>query len=406
MGPTKESPHPMPAITLGHTPSSKSRKGPANRTPQTIQRRKRLDKSEQLLTKEREVAQVLVDMSETAQPSTSQHKDSQQHSTITPGIKCDSCGNGISKTTRTQISRENIRHEVTISDENCFRYNGVPTIATLMFLFKWLEPFAVFQVSREGNGTTKRRLRKRKLSLLEEFLLTLIRIRRGYDTRLMAFLFGISQSQVCRIFNAWIRFLNKCVSPLIIWPGREEVLANLPDSFKMYPRTRCIIDCTEYFVEKPFRPAAQRQTWSMYKHNNTFKQLVGIMPSGAFTFLSKVYSGSVSDLQIVKKSNFLDKVEEGDDIMADREFNIRHLLLEKKATLNIPAFTHGKNLSQKAVNRSKKIARVRIHVERAIRRLKTFRILSGIIPIALRHNIDELVTIAAFLCNLQPPLVR
>ena len=100
----------------------------------------------------------------------------------------------------------------------------------------------------------------------------------------------------------------------------------------MYPRTRCIIGCTEYFVEKPLRPAAQRQTWSIYKHSDTFKQLVGIMPSGAFTFLSKVYSGSVSDLQIVKKSNFLDKVEEGHDIMADWGFNIRHLLLEKKAT--------------------------------------------------------------------------
>ena len=365
-----------------------------------------MNKSEQMLKKEREVAQALVNMSETAQPSTSQDIDSQQHPSITSHIKCDSCGNSISKTTSARIVRENIKHEVTKSDENCFRYTGVPSIVTLMFLFKWLEPFAVFQLSGERNGTTKRRLRKRKLSLLEEFFLTLIRIRRGYDTRHMGFLFGISQSQVCRIFTAWIMFLNKCLSPLIIWPGREEVLANLPDSFKTYPRTRCIIDCTEYFVEKPFRPTAQRQTWSTYKHSNTFKQLVGIMPSGAFTFLSKVYSGSVSDLQIVKKSNFLDKVEEGDDIMADRGFNIRHLLLEKKATLNIPAFTHGKNLSKKAVNRSKKIARVRIHVERAIRRLKTFRILSGVIPITLRHNIDELVTIAAFLCNLQPPLVQ
>ena len=71
----------MPAITRGNTPSSKSRKGPANRTPQTTKKRKRLDKSEQLLKKEREVAQVLVDMSETAQPSTSQDIDSQQHST-------------------------------------------------------------------------------------------------------------------------------------------------------------------------------------------------------------------------------------------------------------------------------------------------------------------------------------
>ena len=40
-------------------------------------------------------------------------------------------------------------------------------------------------------------------------------------------------------------------------------------------------------MEKPSRPAAQRQTWSAYKHSNTIKTLIGIMPSGAITFLSE-----------------------------------------------------------------------------------------------------------------------
>jgi len=43
--------------------------------------------------------------------------------------------------------------------------------------------------------------------------------------------------------------------------------------------------------------------------------------------------------------------------------------------LNIPAFTHGKVLSHKAVRRSRKIASVRIHVERAIRRMKVLLIM-------------------------------
>ena len=72
--------------------------------------------------------------------------------------------------------------------------------------------------------------------------------------------------------------------------------------------------------------------------------------------MSKVYSGSVSDVAIVKASKFIDSVEQGDDIMADRGFNVRHLLLPKKATLNIPPFTHGKVLSSKAVKRSRQIA--------------------------------------------------
>ena len=92
-----------------------------------------------------------------------------------------------------------------------------------------------------------------------------------------------------------------------------------------------------------------------YKHANTFKQLVAIFPTGAITFVSNLYSGSISDVSIVKESKFIDLVEPGDDIMADRGFNIRHLLLPKKATLNIPAFSHGKTLSRRAVCKSRKM---------------------------------------------------
>ena len=85
--------------------------------------------------------------------------------------------------------------------------------------------------------------------------------------------------------------------------------------------------------------------------------------------------------------------------MADRGFNIRHLVLPKGATLNIPSFTYGKRLKTKAIKRSRKLARVRIHVERAIRRMKTFRILSGVIPIRLRFQLNQIITIVTVLCN-------
>ena len=132
--------------------------------------------------------------------------------------------------------------------------------------------------------------------------------------------------------------------------------------------------------------------------------LVGIMPTGTITFLSKLYPGSVSDLVIVRLSGFVDKVQAGDDIMADRGFNIRHILLPKKATLNMPAFSHGPNLSAKAARKSRKIASVRIHVERAIRQMKTFKLISGIIPIKMRYSINQVCTVVAVLSNLQARL--
>ena len=191
---------------------------------------------------------------------------------------------------------------------------------------------------------------------------------------------------------------------MLTWPSKDVIKDNLPSSFSKYPNTRAIIDCTEYFVQKPIKPVAQKLTWSNYKHSNTFKQLIAISPTGTITFVSNLYSGSISDASIVKESKFIDLVEPGDDVMADRGFNIRHLLLPKRATLNIPAFSHGKQLSKKAVSKSRKIASVRIHVERAIRRMKTFKILSGIIPIKLRFLLPQITTIVAVLCNLQPGL--
>ena len=248
-------------------------------------------------------------------------------------------------------------------------------------------------------------LSRTKLSLFQEYLLTLVKIRRNNDHKHLAYLFAVSQAHITRVFIAWINLLHQCFEDLLPYPSQEIVKGNLPCTFKMYPKTRCILDCTEFHVEKPFRPGAQRATWSSYKHSNTLKLLVGIMPSGAITYRSQLYGGSISDVHIVKKSGYLDLVEKGDDIMADKGFPIRHLLIPRRATLNLPAFSHkGQSLTKKALHKSRTIARTRIHVERAIGRMKSFRILSGTIPIKLRYLLNQIITVVCVLCNLQKRL--
>ena len=93
---------------------------------------------------------------------------------------------------------------------------------------------------------------------------------------------------------------------------------------------------------------------------------------------------SISDRKTVELSGFLDKDELGDDVMADRGFIIRDLVTLQRATLNIPPFAMGKQLSSRAVTKTRRIASARIHVENAIGRLKSFKILhlpSGLQPI-------------------------
>ena len=109
----------------------------------------------------------------------------------------------------------------------------------------------------------------------------------------------------------------------------------MPISFSKYPGTRLIIDCTEFLIDKPSSSSAQKATWSDYKRHNTVKLLVGITPSGAFSFIFKLWSGSASDRWVTQESGVIDFLEEGDQGMADRGFTMRSS--DKKGVkLNMP----------------------------------------------------------------------
>ena len=190
---------------------------------------------------------------------------------------------------------------------------------------------------------------------------------------------------------------------LIKWPSKQQVQKHMPRSFKTaYPKTRAIIDCTEFFFQHPRSPTAQASTYSTYKSKNTGKCLLAISPSGTFTFVSDIYGGNVSDRFITEQSGFLDLVEEGDHIMADRGFTIRDLLTKKKATLNMPPFTRKcswgkkKRLNVNEIKQTRFIAKLRIHVERAIQRLKQFKLIGNLMPWSLKPLMNQMVKVSAF----------
>ncbi|CAB4042641.1 Hypothetical predicted protein [Paramuricea clavata] len=78
--------------------------------------------------------------------------------------------------------------------------------------------------------------------------------------------------------------------------------------------------------------------FSNYKHHTTFKGLIGISPGGAVTFISQLYTGSISDREIVIRSGFLKLPFQNDDsVMADKGFKIEDVL-PIGVLLNIPPF--------------------------------------------------------------------
>ena len=70
-------------------------------------------------------------------------------------------------------------------------------------------------------------------------------------------------------------------------------------------------------------------TFSSHKNDNTYKALIGISPSGAITFVSKLFPGSISDKQLTCKSGILDLLEPGNSVMADKGFDIEEYLIPR-----------------------------------------------------------------------------
>ena len=121
---------------------------------------------------------------------------------------------------------------------------------------------------------------------------------------------------------------------------------------------------------------------------------------------SLIFTLGQCDRAITIRSGLIEKLEPTDDLMADRGFNLRDLVTKRNATLNIRPFAKGKQLSTTACTKTIRIASLRIHVERAIQRMKKFRLLQGVIPISIAAVANHTVFVCAALCNLLKPLVK
>lgn len=224
-------------------------------------------------------------------------------------------------------------------------YTSFPDYDTLLHFYRTILESDVKVMRQWRSGESKESYaeektgRSHKLSLLEQLFLMLVRLHLGLLEFDLANRFGISQSSVSRITATWLNLLFHSLKTLEHYPPWHIVKKYMPESFKdQYPNTRLIIDAMEFGIERPSSLVSQAATFSAYKNKNTVKVLIGIIPSGAIVFVSLMYEGSISDKKLVECSNLLDLLEVGDEIMADKGFDIQDLLAPLGVKLNIPPF--------------------------------------------------------------------
>ncbi|CAN8010990.1 unnamed protein product [Ixodes pacificus] len=282
-------------------------------------------------------------------------------------------------------------------------YTGLPSFALLLGLFQLLQ------------GSV-RHSERNSLSKFQEMIVFLVRLRLNLPLQDLAYRFQVSQSTITRIVDKWLDAAYLKLPKAVKWPGRDVLRKSMPMAFRRTFGTRVavILDCFEVFIDRPSSLHARALTWSSYKHHNTVKYLIGIAPQGKITFISKGWGGRTSDKHLTEQCGVLDNLLPGDSVLADRGFTISDAVSVHCARLEIPAFTRGKaQLAPCAVEATRNLANVRIHVERVIGLVRRkYRILKSTIPVELlvvrsgnATGLDKIVAVCAALTNMSPSVV-
>jgi hypothetical protein len=282
------------------------------------------------------------------------------------------------------------------NDKKCLFYTGLHV--------------KVFKVLEELCSTIKfeyyDKKRVEKISLTDQILLTLIKLRLNLTYNDLGWRFGVSDTTAFRIVCTFLPVLHKIVYQSIMdeIPSRRKNSLSLPSVFSFHTSCRVVLDCTEMSCEAPKRMDHQRSTWSSYKHYNTLKVLLGVAPNAAVVYCSPAYPGCTADKEIVEHCGILKHLVAGDMILADKGFLISDII-PPGVSVNIPPFLSCPQFTPSEKVRTRSIAKARIHVERANARLKNFRIVDYF-PTSLFIRASMIIQTCAGLINFQNPLLR
>jgi hypothetical protein len=248
------------------------------------------------------------------------------------------------------------------------------------------------------------------IGLEDQLLLTLMKLRVNLPYFDLAMKFGISEATCTNVFNTILHALHELFFKSLLCqsvPTLAKIHSSMPECCLLYTNCRQIWDCTDIFIASPRSDLlAQRSTYSTYRGGYTLKGLVCISPNGAIVWMSDLFPGGISDKDIVQKCGILSTLNAGDLILADKGFLIS-CIMPPGVSVNIPSFldSQTKQFTRQQITWSRNISRFRIHVERAIQRLKEFDILKCL-PAQHRCIAHIIFQVCGTLVNMQYPLLK
>jgi hypothetical protein len=148
--------------------------------------------------------------------------------------------------------------------------------------------------------------------------------------------------------------------------------------------------------------------YSDYKSQQTIKFLVAIDACGRVVFVSDGFGGRISDKAITKQcaEELFGWLWRGAEVMVDKGFLINETAEKYGFRVRIPSrIMSNSRYNFLDIGKNKQIARSRIHVERAIRNAKGFKILTDRLPVSMVNNISDIAQVCFYLTNYMGELV-
>ncbi|XP_070552185.1 uncharacterized protein [Ptychodera flava] len=298
------------------------------------------------------------------------------------------------------------------SDEEIQFWTGFYSYNALLYFFStFIEPHSAnLKYWGTDNSTGDKEIKcgpKRQLQPSDEFFLTLVKLKQGSANEDLAERFGLSDSTVSRIWLTYLKLMRQVLEKLPKWLSSRKHKKYMAESFRtLYSSVVTILDCTEFEVERASDFEVQAAMYSDYKSRCTAKALVGLSPSGIPNFISDLMEGSISDNSITMKSGLLQKLKKGDAIMADKGWTNKKALAQHGVRLVTPHFLKKKQQFEiPELVESVSIARVRIHVERCIGRIKQWNILSRRLSLTEWNALNDIWKVCVHLILFWPPIM-
>ncbi|XP_029973075.1 uncharacterized protein LOC115406934 [Salarias fasciatus] len=263
--------------------------------------------------------------------------------------------------------------QISSCPEKVQHFTGLPDAETVLFLEALLSRF---ELKYHCDWIPS-------MPLVDQLLLTLMKLRINPGRIDLATRFNCSKATVTNVFITVVCALYDVLYVGMLEnniPSLTKNETSLPDCFRNFPNCRIVLDCTEVA---------------------TYKTLVGVAPNGVITFVSDLYGGSTSDKAITEDCKVLQHLEPGDMVMAGKGFTVQDILPEGVSLITPSFVVHGQ-FTEEEMNKNRLISCARIRVERAIQRLKSFRILN-VISHQYRENRNKILKVCVCLTNLQTP---